>query len=260
MATTEDQIKADLIALDFDNPSDLALYNKIAQAIGIPIDATVQEFTNSENRILNIIVTQRYGKGQYYTQKALAFQLGDDLIVDPVTFDDVYAVINPLNQIIAQAAFEDLGSGQLFLKVATLNAATGDLQALTTPQKAAFDDYFVNFELPGLPVTKLSLPPNVISFSAILSYLKTYNLDNIKANVKTALTAFRQAFPFDGEFFLGDLVTYIKQNVPGVRDFYAYNTALDGNPFAGFIKLPAGYFNYPQPYDTFLNNIVYATV
>lgn len=129
MASTIQIIDSSLIALGFNNPSGAAIENKIAQAVGIPIDNTVQEFTNSENRILNIIVTQRYGKDGYYVAKALAFQLGDDLIIDPITLDDVYAVINPLNQIISQAAFEDFAD-QLFLKVAKINTTTGDLEAL----------------------------------------------------------------------------------------------------------------------------------
>lgn len=260
MPETIDIIKADLVALGFDNISDEAIYNKIAQGAGIPIDATVQEFTNSENRILNIIVTQRYGRDEYYRDKALAFQYGDDLIVDPVTFDDVYAVINPLNQIISQAAFEDLGNGALFLKVAKLDQITGDLMALSTPEKSAFDDYFVNFEIPGLAITKISKDGNVISFQLVVSYFKTYNLATLKTNLANALTTFRQKFKFDGEFFDGDLTAYLKANVPGIRDVYVFNTTLDGKPFAGSISLPAGYFNYPPPFSTFLNNISYAPI
>lgn len=259
MASTSEIVKSSLTALGFNNPSGAAIENKVAQAMIIPIDNTVQEFTNSENRILNIIVTQRYGKDGYYTAKARAFQYGDDLVVDPVTLDDVYAVINPLNQIISQAAFENL-QGQLFLKVAKINTTTGDLEALTTPEKSAFDDYFVNFEIPGLPVTKISLPPNIISFLGTLTYFKTYNLTTLQANYRAALTAFRQKFPFDGEFFLGDLVTYIKTNVPGVRDFFGYNTTLDGNPFSGSVNLPAGYFNFPAPFDTFLTQTTYVPI
>lgn len=259
MASTIEIIKSSLIALGFNNPSGAAIENKIVQAVAIPIDNTVQEFANSENRILNIIVTKNYGKDAYYRDKALAFQYGDDLVVDPITFEDVYAEINPLNQIISQAAFENL-VGQLFLKVAKINTTTGDLEPLTTPEKSAFDDYYVNFEIPGLPITKISLPPNVINFLGTLTYFKTYNLTTLQANVKSALTTFRQKFPFDGEFYLGDLVTYIKTNVPGVRDFFGYNTTLDGNSFSGSINLPAGYFNFPAPYDTFLTNITYVPI
>lgn len=256
---TIDIIKSSLVALGFVNPSDAAIYNKIAQGVGIPVDNTVQEFANSEARIQNIISTQRYGKDGYYVTAAKAFQYGDDLIVDPVTGDDVYAVINPLNQIISQAAFENL-NGQLFLKVATVDATTGDLMALTTPQKAAFDDYYVNFEIPGLNVTKVSLPPNLLSFQALVTYFKTYNLTNLQTNLKAALTSFRQAFAFDGLFFQGDLSAYLKAQVPGIRDVYVKNTTLDGKAFAGEVSLPSGYFNFPPPYDTFLNNITYAAI
>lgn len=261
MGATTDTIASNLIALGFDNTSDAAIYNKIAQAVGIPIDNTITEFANSEARILNIISTQRYGRAAYYTAAAKAFQYGDDLVVDPVTFDDVYAVINPLKQIISQAAFEDQGNGALFLKVATLDTVSGNLLALNADQLAAFKNYFVNYQIPGLPISIISTNPNVFSFNAVCTYQKTYDLSALKTNLQAALTTFRQTFAFDGELFIGDAADYMKANVPGLRDFYIFNTSLDGAVFAGSISLPAGYFNYPDPFATFFaNNIVYAPV
>src|SRR5690349_17075292 len=134
---TQDQITANLIALGFNNPSQAAIYNKIAEAFGLLIDSTLTELSNSENAIFNIINQQRYGKSGYYTGKALAFQYGDNLIIDPVTLDYIYAVIDSTKQIVKQAAFEDISS-QLFLKIATLNALTGLLEPLTTAQYNAF--------------------------------------------------------------------------------------------------------------------------
>lgn len=257
---TADTIKANLISLGFDNPSDTALYNKIAEAIGIPIDNTITEFTNSENNILNIINTQRYGKSGYYTAKALAFQFGDDLIIDPVTLENVYAVLDTSKQIINQAAFEEFMSGnasELFLKVATLDAVSGLLIPLTTPQFDAFSDYFVNFEIPGLPVTIVSNPANILTFQAAATYFATYNLTTLQSNLQTALTNFQKTFPFNGELFSGDLQDYIKQNVPGMRDFFVFNTTIDTAPFSGSINLAAGYFNYIT---NIVNNIVYTAI
>ena len=249
-----DTIFANLSALGFNNASATAIYNKIAQAIGIPIDNTIQEMTNSENNILNTINTQRYGKSGYYIAKALAFQYGDDLVIDPVTLEDVYAIIDPAKQIVSQAAFEEIAA-LLFLKVATTNSISGDLEPLTELELASFKDYMLNFELPGLPLSIISAAPNILSFDGNITYYKTFNLTTLQANIVAALSAFRRSFTFDGVFFTGDLETYLRTNVPGLRDVYLYNTTVDGLPFGGSQSLSAGYFNYITGIDSRLTYI-----
>lgn len=240
---TQDLITANLIALGFDNPSQAAIYNKIAEACGLVIDSTITELNNSETEIFNIINTQRYGKPGYYTSKALAFQYGDNLIVDPVTLDYVYATIDPTKQIVKQAAFEDISS-QLFLKIAALNTISGLLEPLTVAQYNAFVNYFTVFEIPGLPVTIINLPGNILYFNATATYFATYDLPTLKNSLVNALNTFRSSFTFNGTFYAGDLEQYIKTNVPGIRDFFINNTLIDSVPFSGSIALPSGYFNY----------------
>jgi hypothetical protein len=258
--TTQEQIQANLIALGFDNTSVAALYNQIAQAVALPLDNTLTEINDAINVITNLLTTKNYGKANYYTGKALAFQYGDDLVTDPATFDEVYATVDTSKQIIAQAAFEEIVSGsdsELFLKVATEDV-NGNLIGLNSAQLAAFESYFSNFELPGLPISIKSPPTgNVLNFSANATYYKSYDLTTLQANTSSALTAFREGFAFDGVFYAGDLQDYIKQNVPGMRDFYLYSTLLDGTPFSGSQTLSSGYFNYA---DNLLNQIFYAAV
>lgn len=257
---TQDTINANLLALGFTNPSNQAVYNKIAQGCGVVVDNTISEIANSENIITTIITSQRYGKSDDYNSKARAFQYGDNLIIDPVTKDYVYAVIDTTKQIITQSAFEEIVSGnssQLFLKIATTDALTGDLIPLTTAQLNSFTNYFINFEIPGLPISIISIPGNVLNFLSNATYFATYDFPTLQANLQAALQTFRKTFAFDGQFFDGDLEAYIKTNVPGIRDFYIYNTTIDGNPFAGSISLSAGYFNYLS---AVLTNISYAAV
>lgn len=253
---TIDTILSNLISLGFNNPSDAAIYKKMAEATGLIIDTTLTEMVNSETEIFNIINTQRYGKSGYYTGKALAFQYGDNLIVDPVTLDYIYAVIDATKQIIKQAAFEDISS-QLFLKIATLNSTTGLLEPLTVAQYNAFVNYFTVFEIPGLPVTIINSPGNILYFNATASFFATYDLPTLQTNLIAALNNFRNAFTFNGTFYDGDLEQYIKTNVPGIRDFYINNTLIDGTPFSGSIALPSGYFNYVT---NIQNNVNYVPV
>lgn len=253
---TMDTIKANLIAMGFSNTSAAAIYNKIAEACGLVIDSTITEINNSETEIFNIINTQRYGKSGYYTGKALAFQYGDNLVIDPTTFDYIYSVIDPTKQIVKQAAFEDQSS-RLFLKIATLNTLTGLLEPLTTAQYNAFVAYFNVFQIPGLPITFINTPGNILYFNSIATYFATYDLPTLQTNLANAMNAFRNSFTFNGVFYAGDLEAYVKNNVPGIRDFFVNNTLLDGIPFSGSKALPSGYFNYVS---NILSLITYSAV
>ena len=242
------------------NPSQLSLFYKIARAVAISIDVTDAEIENTKAIIDNIIGTQRYGRSGYYTSNALAFQYGDNLIVDPYTLDLVYATIDPDKQIIKQAAFDVAISGGaqiLTLKVAKLDPDTNTLVKLTPTEKTAFDGYFLSYEIPGLPVTKVSNDANIFGFNALVSYYSTYDYNTIVTSVIAALYAFRDDYTFDGVLYVNDLEIYIKNNVPGVRNVSLSNTEIDSVAFAGSQKLSSGYFNYIANIE---NNISYATV
>jgi hypothetical protein len=224
-----------------------AIVSKEAEAVGQAIDNTIAELTNTQDIITGIINDKNFGHSEYYTDAALAYQDGVDLSVDPITKKFYYATIDTTKQIISQAAFEAVTSGSsvsLTLKVATLDTGTGLLIKLTPTQKAAFDSYFGNFEIPGLPMTKISNDPNIIDFDAAISYDKTYDLTTIQSNVLAALDQFRNTFTFNGKFYNYYLESYLVANVPGVKAVYLSNTAIDAVAFSGSTSLSAGYFNY----------------
>lgn len=243
MPTTQEIIQGNLIALGFDNPSATAIYNKIAQSIGVTIDNTIIEINNTTNTINSLITTKNYGKTGYYTSKALAFQYGDNLSIDPVTLMPYYATVDPTKQIVKQAAFEEIVTN-LYLKIATVNDFTGELEALSTAEYNAFVAYFVNFEIPGLPLAIISANANVLNFNSVATYFATYDLPTVQTNMATALSSFKEAFPFNGEFYTTQLSEYIKENVPGIISFFVSNTSIDNTPFSGNINLTSGYFNY----------------
>lgn len=256
MATTQQIIQGNLQVLGFVNTSATAIYNQIAIAVGQVVDNTINEINNSETTITNILISQYgYGKPLYYTSNALGFQYGDNLIINtainPVTgapyLNFIYATPDPTLQIVNQAAFEELVTGansQLFLKIATLNTVTGLLEPLTSPELSSFTSYFLNFQIPGLPISIINNPGNILNFNWVCTYFSAYDLTTLTTNVQNAFISFQDAFAFDGVFFDGDLSDYIKTNVPGIRDFYINNTTLDGIPFQGSAVLTSGYFNY----------------
>lgn len=252
---TIDIINANLLTLGFTNISKTAINEKIAEALAITVDNTITEINNTQQVILNLISSKNYGSADYYVASAKYYQEGDDLIIDPVTLNPVYAVIDPTKNIITQAAFVN-NQGTLSLKVAT-TGLSGALADLTNTQLAAFSSFFQTFEIPGLPITIISVNGNELSFNASCTYLSTYNLTTLKTNITTALTTFRNTFTFNGVFYPGDLEVYIRANVPGIRDFYISNTTIDGAPFLGSTALQSGYFNYIS---NIVNNITYAAI
>lgn len=263
---TIDQINANLTVLGFDSESAVSITNKIADAIAPIIDNTISEINNSELIIQNILISQQgLGKPAYYTSNALAFQYGDNVIINtainPVTgapyLNYIYNPVDSTKQIINQAAFESVPSGnniELFLKIATLDTLSGLLVPLNAGQLLAFSNYFFLFQIPGLAINIINTAANILNFMSIATYFASFDLPTLQANIATSFANFVNTFEFNGEFFCGDLEDYIKANVPGIRDFFISNTTLDNIPFTGSVVLGSGYFNY---FTSILSSVTY---
>jgi hypothetical protein len=238
---------------ELNSASVAGVINKEAEAIGQALDITVAEIANSETIITDVIVNKNFGHNQYYTDNALAYQEGVSLSVDPITKAFYYATVDVNKQIIAQAAFKEVISGSsvsLVLKVAYVDPSTGLLAKLPTDKKTAFDSYFSNFEIPGLPVDRISDDPNILAFDAAITYEKTFDLTTLQSNISAALLVFRNTFQFNGIFYNYFLENYLVTNVPGVLAVFLSNTTIDTTPstgavpFSGTTILSSGYFNY----------------
>ena len=256
MATSAETILANLQALGFTNVSVTSIEGIIAIAIGQVDDIIILEIQNSESTISNLLIgSQGYGKSAYYTDQALLFQYGDDLVINtainPVTglpYENlIYPVLDTTKQIIKQAAFQASVSGGslvLFLKVATDIVSGTGLSALSNVQLAAFQSYMLNFEIVGIPLNIISLPGDLLFFTSVATYISSFDLPTLQTNLTAALNSFLTGFQFNGEFYVTDLQQYIMANVPGMRSFFVNNTELNGVGFIDFINLNSGYFNY----------------
>ena len=242
---------------ELNSTSQVAIYDTIARVVAIADDNTITELNSTKTIIDNTIGQQRYGRAGYYIDKALAFQYGDNLVIDPVTLDYVYATIDTTKQIIKQAAFESIVSGGaqfLTLKVAAIDANTNKLAPLTGPQKTSFDSYFTTYEIPGLPVTKVSIAANIFNFNCTVTYYSTYDYNTVVTGVIAAMISFRDSYRFNGELFTNDIESYVTTNVPGVRNTAISNTTIDNVSFSGSVKLSAGYFDFITNFES---NITY---
>jgi hypothetical protein len=238
---------------ELNNNSQVSIWRKIAQAIGYVIDLTIIEFQNTINIINTNIQNYKLGKPQYYIDNALSFQYGDNLEINPDTYEYYYSVIDTTKQIVKKAAFE-LGVGnQLLLKYAGVDS-NGKPVAITDPQKSSFEAYFLNFEIAGLPVTKTTNNPNSFEFTANITYYPNYNLTTLQTEVKAAFENFRDSFGFNGILYIDQLQDYIKSTVVGVKSCYIENTLMDSNSFSWKTSLTSGYFDYVANFES---NITY---
>ena len=258
---TIDIIKANLAAAvpELTNFSETDPEYKIAEVVANTDDAMSAEITNSQNIISNVIATQRYGRGQYYINAALAYQQGDNLTIDQVTFDSVYNPVITAHQIIKQVAFI-AGSAQVGIKVAVADPTTGGLKALTGSDLAAFNSYMQNFAIPGIILNIYSDNGNLLSFTMQYNYYSGYDLGNLKTILAAQLTAFQNSYQFNGQFFVTDLSQFLQQNVPGTRSVYFTNTTIDGIAFIDTTLISAGYFNYDTNIDSLIANATFNAI
>lgn len=252
---TIDTIKANILAAvpELTSSTNSDLYLKIAEAVAVTVDSTLTELTNTMTVIDNSIVTQRYGKGQYYVEKALYYQEGDQLSIDSTTLALYYPTIDATKHLIQQASFQnivDSGLSNLVLKVAKKNTLLSTLEKLTDAELSAFNSYMLNFEIVGLPLNITSLDANILNFSAVITYYSSYDLTSIQNNITAAMNTFRDSFIFDGTFYINDLESYLKTNVSGIRNVSLSDTQISndgGSTYVNFINktlLSAGYFDY----------------
>ena len=244
------------------NTSKVAMFEKIANSIAPVLDNTISEITNTQTIVTDIIGQKQPGKAHYYVQKALEFEydlvnnIGINLSIDPITKNNVYLIPDATKQIIKIAIFDE---SKMTLKVAYLNPDTNTLDSLPTAPtnlKQLFDNYFISVaEYAGLPIIKVSDPPNIFTFIAFVTYFSTYDLIALKNNVITAIFAFRDSNPAsNGILYSNDLEDYVKNNVPGVRNMALSSTIIDSATFQGSVVLSSGYFNYIMGIE---NNLIY---
>ncbi len=226
------------------------IYIKIAEAISYVIDNTLTELKNTQTIIEDTISSKNFGHANYYVDNAKAYQVGEDLVINADTLEYYYPVIDPTKQLIAQAAFTEEVSGNLvslILKVAKLdtNVQPNELAPLIDPaEMLPFKNYFYNFQIPGIPVSIISLPANELAIEAIIDYDRNYNIENIKAKVDELLITYKNTYPFNGVFYTYQLENYIVTNTSGLVAMSILSSKLDNVYFNDSTKLNAGYFTY----------------
>lgn len=164
------------------------------------------------------IAKHKPGTKLWYKQKALEFQMGDQLVWLDGTYK--YLITDETKRIVAQASVND--NGDIVRIKAARSDGNGGLQKLTTTQRDALAAYFVKVRYAGTKTVVVSFDPDTIRLKFKIRYDALVDLPPLQDAVKTAIKVYLKALEFDGKVVLSAIVDVI-QAVPGVTDVVVQN-------------------------------------
>ena len=280
MARSIAQIKAPIIAqiqaiqkpdgsFAYTSPSSVAIFNTLAFIVAAAIAFFEQIhdlfLTNSEA----LIGTIPPATGTWWAYMIKQFQYGDILVLDvdptsPTYLSSIYALINPVNQIITRVGVKRNIDGNIVIKVAQ---GTDTIIPLTAPQLAGLQAY-ANELTPLAVVECYSLNADLLATTTTFyidgQYSDTIS-DDIIVAINNYLATISSVDNFDGTFSVIDFEVAMRA-VNGVNDLVvnSLNIRADGATFpTGGVSLVdantliqrnyvsvAGYINYDSSNST----------
>lgn len=166
--------------------SNASIEAKIIDVVGTYADTEKIERDNTLEVIGEALATQKVTTIEYYRRKAVAFQLGDTLVYDPINQGGYYETVNTENQIVKQAYI--VGSYPIFTLLVNKLGPDGHLTTLTADELASFKTYFQAFQPLGMNLNISSLNVAQISDPGIIIYVRAGSdaasvADQINANL-----------------------------------------------------------------------------
>lgn len=207
--------------------SKVAIWRLLFHVVAIAIWAHEQLFDSHKEEVESIVVNQRVGSIPWYIAQAKLFQEGDDLSYNEKNYRYEYATFDETKQVVVQAAAVEVEEGQIMLKVAKQGSSA--LEALSTAQKALFEEYINEVKFAGTRIEVISAAADDLRINLNIIYdplvLRSTG-ESIASTgtypVTTAINAYLEALPFNGLFRVTEFVEALKA-VSGVEDVIAKN-------------------------------------
>lgn len=235
--------KNSITALDtLNSTSNTAIYKLWISVMALAYMAMSYLFESHKTEVDLIVASAPVGTPAWYAEKALAFQLGDDIqIINNVI---TYPVGSTGAKIVTRAVAKNTSEGFCAIKVA--KGTAGALEELTTTEFAQFNTYIDKIQFAGTRLSCINLPADLLTVSANITYDAIYAPEAVKADVITAINQFLANMPFDGLLYREKLRDAV-QAVTGVVDVeFVSMTAIAENityPIGQFYELRSGYVN-----------------
>lgn len=250
MARTREEIKAAIIAYkdgsatlsELDSPSMASIYLLTIDMVSFAIWAVEKIWDIFKLEVEELERTSYVHTSDWYAQKMLEYQHGDDVIVDTVTKQPSYAVIDASKRVISQVAV--VGAGIALIKCA--KDSGGFLQPLSGAELTGALSYLRDIQTPGIQIGLISITADLLKVGGEVIYEGT--LIDAQTAVETAINDFLKninMLNFNGELKRSDLVNAVRA-VDRVEDFYLtlFEGTRDGGayeviarsyyPFAGY--------------------------
>jgi hypothetical protein len=202
-------------------------------AVGIWVHETLWDRFAGE--IADTIRNQPPGTPEWYAQQALAFQLGDEVVVlesGKAGYEVPLPAYDP-KRIIARAAVRETSVGKVSVKVAGYGPTPGSLQPLSPTQLAALARYFDRVRFAGTPMQLGSFEADRLRVYGTVYHNVMLAQSDARAAVQQAIRAYLANIPFDGRLQLSRLVDAV-QAVEGIKDFVVSKWQVR----AGFVVSP----------------------
>lgn len=230
--------------------SDATIEAKIIDVVGSYADSEAVERQNTLNVINNALANQKITTIEYYRRKAVEFQLGDNLVYDPINQGGYYADVDPEKRIVKQAYI--VGSYPTYALLVNKLDNRGHLTTLTADELASFKTYFSAFQPIGLSLSITSLAPATIYDNSLIVYVRAgVNATETALAINDAFTKNESVLRNTNVLSLTEISDII-QSIEGVTavsfgNIYARETGIDGvertlTAENGLFRLTAGAF------------------
>jgi hypothetical protein len=199
------------------SPSAVSIFRLIAYVVATVLWVHENIFDRHLSDVEAALARAKPGTTKWYADQVKKFQLGDTLLVDDEGIH--YPADSTGLKLVTQAtAKENAATGQLFIKVATTDAAApGGLRALTVPEQTQVFGFLNEIRYPGTRIVLVSRDADLLKVVGEVHYNPLLDLPTLKAAVKAAIQNYLLNLEFDGQVFKARIEDAI-QSVPGVKD------------------------------------------
>lgn len=194
-----------------------------------------------------------YGTRWWFISKALAFQMGDTLIM--TSSDGGYASDNPAARIVTHAAVSERAN---LVQVKLAKGASYPLTKLTPVELAAVNDYFQHLR-PTVQVQCVTGDPDAVKITGTVVYDPETPIMAVQSAVRLALDSYLATLDFGGVMRIQDLRSAMMA-VQGVVDVvFTLVEARSTGPFRPVERLYHSYAGHMQldPYSSIITTITW---
>lgn len=231
MARTIQDIQAEMLRAKENEPalaelnstSKVAVWRLWVYIMAFAIHTLERIFDQHRKEVAEALSEQKPHTPRWYRNKALAFQYGFDLIPDTDKFNNTGKTEDEIenSKIVKYSAVtESETESRLIVKIATEQG--GELQPISTAQKASFEAYMQEIKDAGVKITTINYLPDIMMLKMKI-YRNPLVLDENGMSILTgekpvekAIKEYLKQLPFNGELVLAHLVDVL-QKVEGVR-------------------------------------------